>query len=118
VSQRTSEKLRKSDLDWFKEIKPEAKSEFPPALNPKVGVVYHLTFKESCPRVVPDKFAKTAVIEIEVDGKARSLFLGHTYLAQKIYQLQKKHDSLMGLKISLKKLKKTKNYIEYDLEEI
>ena len=79
------------DLAWFNEIHPDAKTEFPPILNPKVGVTYRITFKEPKPRVVQDKFDKTGVIEVEYKGKMRSLFLGHTYLAQQIYALQKKH---------------------------
>jgi len=108
----------RDDLDWFKEIFPDAKAEFPPTLNLTVGQTYLITFKESKPRVVPDKFDKTGVIEIEYKGQLRSLFLGHTFLAQQIYVLQKKHGSLMDIKVSLTRKKKTKDYIEYVLIEI
>jgi len=105
-------------LDWFKITQPGAKAEFPEILNPKVCKTYILTFKEKVPRVVPDKFDKTAVIEVEYNGELRSLFLGHRYLAQKIYALQKRCGSLLDVKISLHRLKKTKDYIEYQIREI
>ena len=107
----------KGDLSWFKAIHPEAKEEFPEILNPKVCATYTLTFKEKKPRVVPDKFRKTGVIEVEYKGELRSLFLGHTFLAQKLYELQKKHGSLLDIKITLHRLKKTKDYIEYEIRE-
>jgi hypothetical protein len=107
-----------SNLAWFKQIHPDAKAEFPPQLNPKVSTIYILTFKEKKPRVVPDIFDQTGVIEVEYNGKIMSLFLGHTYLAQKIYELQKKHGSLMGIRITLHRLKKRKDYIEYEINEV
>ena len=107
------------DLDWFEQAHPGAKAEFPEILIPEAGKVYVLTFKEKEPRVVPDRFRKTAVIEVECNGKRRSLFLGHTYLAQKIYALQREHnDSLLNVKVSMKRLKKEKPYIEYEIREV
>ena len=106
------------DLGWFKETHPGAKAEFPPIQNLNVGEPYLITFKEPKPRVVPDKFNKTAVIEIEYKGQLRSLFLGHTYLAQQLYALQKKHGTLMDLKVTITRLKKTKDYIEYLVQEV
>jgi hypothetical protein len=113
-----SKKNNSPSLDWFNEIDPDAKPEFPPLFVPKVGKVYLITFNEDCPRVVPDKFSKTGVIEINIDGENYSLFLGHAYLRQKIYALQKKNTTLKGLKISFEQLKKRKNYIEYKIHEI
>jgi hypothetical protein len=108
----------KESKDWFHITQPGAKADFPEILNPKVCKVYHLTFKEKKPRIVPDKFGKTAVIEVEYNGELRSLFLGHRYLAQKIYAIQKRRGSLMDIRISLHRLKKIKDYIEYDVRKI
>lgn len=116
VSEKEDEK--KDDLSWFKDIFPDAKAEFPQKLDLQEEKTYLITFQESKPRVVPDKFGKTGVIEVEYNGESRSLFLGHTYLAQRIYALQKKHGSIQGVKIALTRLKMTKEYIEYEVTEV
>lgn len=118
-----SEKSLKSDAedeseDWFRTAHPGAKSDFPKILVPSECVVYSLTIKEDEPRIVRDKFRKTAVIEVEYEGEERSLFLGHRYLAQKIHAIQQRKGTLLNVKISLHRLRKTKNYIVYDVNEI
>lgn len=107
------------ETDWFAVAHPGAKAEFPEMLTPKVGKVYILAFKENKPRNVPDNFGKTAVIEVECNGEMRSLFLGHTFLAQQIRAIQMKHNgSLSNVKISVKRLKKRKQYIEYEVRDV
>lgn len=113
------EEINEEESDWFKKAHPEAKDEFPEILIPREGKVYVLTFKEEEPRNVKDNYGTTAVIEVEYNGKLRSLFLGHTYLAQQILAIQKEHDdSLLDVKISLKRLKKEKQYIEYEVRDV
>lgn len=99
--------MTKKKPDWFKELFPDVPSDFPPTLRIMKGKTYRVTFKEEYPRPVKGGYGKkTAVINVIVDGKSRSLFLGsHVDLARQIWNIWKAGDeSLLNKTVELKKL--------------
>jgi len=111
--------MSKKKPDWFKELFSEVPSEFPPTLIIKKGKTYRVTFLEERPRIVIGGYGKkTAVINVNYEGKSRSLFLGsHTDLARQIWNIWKAgNDSLLNKTVELTKLEKKGRYWKYEVK--
>ena len=107
-------------MDWFQEIYPKVKRDLPAPIKPKLNKTYEIIFKEESPRIVGGGYGrKTAVIDIEYNGKPFSLYLSHVDLARQISIIQQRRGTLQDLTIRLTKKRRTgkKNY-NYEIIEL
>jgi len=100
-------------MSWFKDLYPKVPPEFPPVLRIQQGRTYVVTFKEEIPRLVFGGYGrKTAVINVDYEGKPRSLYVGsHVDLARQIRNIEMKKRSLVGVTVGIRQLEKRgRNY--------
>jgi len=106
-------KQDKEKEDWFQKLYPHVPKEFPPELRLETGKTYTIIFKEGSPRLVIGGFRRpTAVINVEYQGKPRSLYVGSNVdLARQIRKIEEDKGSLLNLVMEITKIKKQgKNY--------
>lgn len=95
------------DEDWFRELFPKAKLEFPPPLKLELCKPVDVTLLDKKPRIVKGGMGrKTGIIEVSHGKKKRTLYLSNQDLARQIRLLQNEVDSLSGIKLRIHWLKK------------
>ena len=109
-------------MSWYEKAFPSRPAEMPPTLELKVCKEYIVTFKERTPRIVRGGYRRiTPVINIECEGKPRSLYLSHVDLARRILLIERglKREKRNLLNVSVKihnEGKKGKRNYFYDVE--
>jgi hypothetical protein len=105
-----------SEDDWFRELFPKAKLEFPPPLKLELCKPVEVILLDNKPRIVRGGMGRKAAI-IEVGLGKRTLYLSNQDLARQIRLLQNEVDSLKGVKLRIHWVKKGK-YNKYEVKQL
>ncbi len=79
---------------------------------------HEVVFEQPEPDVVRTKFGRRVMIDARVSGEPLRVVIGHVNFAIQIARLQRKYGSLLGVRIRVRKVDKSRKPYQFEIEDL